>query len=142
MSSTWIAHNWKCPRNCDGKCKTCLFVRNYHNFESGYDYTDAIKSLGQSYQKISESAWYGWTKSDKIDIQKVIYSLPCKHCSLCSSCHFVEGLRVFLESFQRLPSKREGLDKNHFCNEKNCRHCEMIMIYDLEHLAWEYGKYN
>ena len=164
MSTSWIAENLHCRRNCGGKCSTCLFANDCRNFSNGVangapplrqvEHVNCqvencapcelfrmcnIQVLGQNYRKESERASEDWTKSDEIYIQRVISLLPCNHCSLCVVCQFVAALQIFCSSYERLPSKRSGLDKKHFCSRPNCRHCEKVMEFDLEHLGFAYG---
>jgi len=163
MSASWIAGNLLCTRICGRKCLTCLFINDCRSFSDGVA-RDAspphhvehvncqdencatceqfrrynIELLGQNYRKKCYDD-RNWDKSDEIIIQCVISSLPCKHCSLCVICQFVEGLEIFCSSYQNLPSKRSALEKTHFCSRKDCKHCFQILKFDLQQLGFKYG---
>jgi len=163
MSASWIAANWKCTRNCGGKCSTCLFANDCIDFSDGVDrdvqparrveHCDCngencakcvqirrynIQVLGQTYRKQCYDD-RNWDKSDEIIIQRVISSLPCNHCSLCVVCQFVKGLKIFCSSYLYLPSERLGLEKTHFCSRPDCRHCLQIREFDIEWIGFKYG---
>jgi hypothetical protein len=109
-------------------CAECEQFRRYN-----------IQLLGQTYRYQMERVSEDWTTSAEIYVDRVFSSLPCNHCSLCVVCQFAEGLKIFCSSYERLPSKRSGLDTRHFCSRPNCRHCEKVMEFDLEHLGFNYG---
>lgn len=172
MSATWIAENLlsrsKCPRNCGGKCSTCLFVNDCRNFSNGVtngappvrqvEHVNCqvencaecklfrmcnIQVLGQYYRKECDHD-REWTQSDKIYFPSVFSSLaklPCQHCTTCVVCKFGHALRFFdLYTRRDYIKFPKSLDLQHFCAVKDCRQCEKVLEDDLEQLCARYSR--